>query len=115
MKMKRLDNRKIPLKETGRVSCGTLRKQDLIPRFAARLKELHPDFHDAMVTFLGWRPGLPEEAEYWNTPRARDDLDTLTESLEVLSPEGFYFFEHPDRPADFGFWPSELLSRDMED
>jgi len=54
--------------------------------------------------------GFPATGE--TIPTRQEDSGILGNPHEIPKP---LFFEHPDRVSDFGFWPSELLFREMED
>ena len=70
----------------GSVSTGTLRTEDLLPRFVAAL-----------------------EALSWSAAIERDGYDDLLQvhidELNALCPPFVYFGAHPGDGADFGFWP----------
>lgn len=95
----------------GTISHGTLRTQDLLSAFGAKLKEL--DATGAHEHVIG-------EAEAYalilETNRSEGVvaygqmvLDELTDALDEYAPEGWYFGTHPGDGSDFGYWPAEDL------
>lgn len=89
----------------GTVSAGTLRNEDLIPRFADELRYLasksslpkHPRIdnilHDA------------DNCGDFDSDDADDILQELMEWLQTYAPDFVYFGAHIGDGADFGFWP----------
>lgn len=92
----------------GSVIEGTLRTQDLLPRFLDLLRELNPELWMRWTT-----PGyeeyvrLPSEANdpWWDGDEATDVLSNLIEALDDLAPPRCYFGSHFGNSSDFGFWP----------
>lgn len=92
----------------GSVVEGTLRHQDLIPKFLQVLRELNPELHIRWVT-----PGTPDYLElpkeddnlWWSSDEALKALNDLVEALDDLSPPKCYFGPHFGNSSDFGFWP----------
>jgi hypothetical protein len=94
------------------ISHGTLRQEDLIPTFTATLKLLAPEPTIREADLIA-------EAEGWaDTPADLLDsalhaenggyiLNELTDALDNLAPEGFYFGAHEGDGSDFGFWRIE--------
>lgn len=87
--------------EIGTISHGTLRTQDLLEAFAAELRRLNPKGDLAYITDRFNEPG------YFESEDAQWDLETLSDTLNAMAPEGCYFGAHPGDGADFGFWPHE--------
>ena len=104
---------------TGSISQGTLRDEDLLPRFVDAIDEILNDritdtrrdspeevaevgrIHD----FLGdWERRSASE-DYWDGEEVGWDLDKVFDILDTLAPDGFYFGAHEGDGADFGFWP----------
>lgn len=91
----------------GSVIEGTLRIQDLLPKFMAVLQEHNPDLWVQWTT-----PGtveylqLPEAADdpWWNSNDAQEALHDLSDALDDVSPPGCYFGPHFGNASDFGFW-----------
>lgn len=88
----------------GSISHGTLREEDLVPAFLSKLKELDPEraarieynYADAIEHLMQGREHFDQE---WLMPE-------LTEALEELAPEGYYFGTAEGDGSDFGFWPT---------
>lgn len=107
----------------GTVSEGTLRPQDLIPKFMDVLSDMLDDgaiVHDPTLHI----PGLKclhcrvqddlgdlerdmDRFDYFDSDRCADDLDHLFNLLNMAAPAGFYFGAHPGDGSDFGFWPED--------
>jgi hypothetical protein len=107
----------------GTISEGTLKPEDLVPRFAEALAirldeldaeqqargrsksgELHRALQDLEQVEL--RIDAPD---YYDSEDADEDLDWLQELLAHFAPPGHWFGAHPGDGADFGFWPLDLL------
>lgn len=95
------------------VSSGTLRPQDLVPRYLDALREIAPAaYQQIAVPGAGFTP-WPGDAvgdpthEWWQTDEASSLLQSLEETLSEHAPEGFYFGAHWGDGASFGFWPAE--------
>lgn len=105
------------------VSEGTLRPEDLIPRFLAAARHLAKEaaagdieaafleIVEAELSEIHRRiEGLDVDAEYWDSEEAGWDLDYLLDLLDLLgeaAPEGYRFGAHEGDGALFGFWPVE--------
>jgi len=118
--------------QTGTVSRGTLRLEDLIPAFISAVDDVleastfesdSPDrvqrvgeIH-AILGEIEGRVYVGESAPsfppvfseafapgYFDSEEAGWDLETLFDLLNELAPEGFYFGAHEGDGADFGFW-----------
>lgn len=77
--------------QLGSISTGTLRTEDLLQAFTAKLIEL----------------GNPPDI---------DDVDAMQDALQALCPPFVYFGAHPGDGADFGFWPdAEALAEYLSD
>lgn len=81
------------------ISHGTMRPEDLIPKFLEVLEELNPK--------------VSESAKRWNELAIQEVqsqfLLELFDLLDQEAPEGFYFGSHPGDGCDYGFWQSELI------
>lgn len=82
------------------ISWGTMRSEDLIPKFLGVLKTYAKDKYDE---YVNENPevldidGLDDETLGWI-------VDELFDKLDEIAPEGTYFGAHPDDGADYGFW-----------
>jgi hypothetical protein len=88
-----------PFKWEGTISHGTLRPEDLIPRFERVLDDLD---HDELVILRyrnEQRPGDSEDKDQY--------LEELEDALNSAAPEGYYFDTHEGDGSDFGFWREE--------
>lgn len=85
------------------ISWGTMRSEDLIPKFLGVLKTYAKDKYDE---YVNENPevldidGLDDETLGWI-------VDELFDELDKIAPEGTYFGAHPDDGADYGFWSVE--------
>lgn len=96
----------------GGVSWGTMREEDLIPRFlhaletvdAGRAADLRDEFEEINETTD------VERRDEWR----RDLLDTLYDALNAHCPPYCYFGAHPGDGADYGVWIShESINEDV--
>lgn len=100
--------------ESGTISHGTLRAEDLIPTFLSVLRDCSParvasivdEYGSAFVERCcepnGFDEATPNEFE------ARDYLfEQLFDALGDIAPEGMYFGTIEGDGSDFGFWGSE--------
>lgn len=90
--------------KAGTVSHGTLREEDLIPKFAAILEDEDSERYNY------WRAEFPNCANlafYMTTYDERSyALEQLFEDLDILAHNvGMYFGASEGDGADFGFWP----------
>jgi hypothetical protein len=97
----------------GTISHGTLRPQDLLPRFLEALYALDPKAAEPYGVTPDGFPPIPdhaledEGAEWWDTEDCAYVLERVTEKLEESAPEGTYFGTLEGDGSDFGFWPLE--------
>lgn len=119
--------------ETGSVSWGTHRGEDLIPALwseLVRLSALDPNIESArQIAFeriekeTGYfgkildGESCAEQIERWNAGEDWDSeawiLETLFETMNAICPEGIHFGSTEGDGADFGFWytrAGELLN-----
>jgi len=98
----------IKLEYAGSVSSGTLRSDDLIPRFldvaeeiAERLKN---DYNIGECAAYRKRyNSLSDNAPEEDWDYLLDEITCLMNELSMC-PDGYYFGAHPGDGADFGFW-----------
>ena len=93
-----------PMAEPGSVSWGTMRPEDLIPKFLDKLEHLDKDRHDEIVgnyISIGW-PGSHDRLDMSDYL-----LEELFDALNEHAPDGHYFGSHPGDGSDYGFWPFE--------
>lgn len=117
--MAQLDKRFI-----GSISEGTLRTQDLLPRFISVLQQAEPE-HEAVLDYKAawdaarvlsdWTDLGNENAEdvleaigYWDSTQVGYLLnETVFDALNMVAPEGTYFGASEGDGASFGFWYGE--------
>ncbi len=90
----------MPCRES--ISHGTMRTQDLIPAFLDVIRDT-PEYVQV-------RNAIPahamedKEADWWNSDDAAGLLESLFDTLDSYSPEGYYFGAHLGDGSDYGFW-----------
>lgn len=89
---------------------GTHRPQDLIPAFLGAVRRYAPTEYTALVSapFAPVPAHVDDEGDdspWWDSEEATYLLAELTDILEGVAPEGYYFGAHEGDGADFGFWP----------
>lgn len=104
----------------GTVSHGTMRPQDLIPRFLDVLREVDPARYEAYVANpLGAIPAYVhdegDDSEWWTSEDAGYLLGELFEALNDAAPEGVYFSAHEGDGADYGFWMDDPCFYEEDD
>lgn len=104
---------------TGTVIHGTMRPEDLIPRFIETLDELIEAStfkagadHPIRVERIGRTNSMVGPIErrmkgpgYYESEDHQWDLESLFDLLEQWAPEGHTFGAHEGDGSDFGFWP----------
>lgn len=95
----------------GSISQGTMRPQDLIPRFLDVLKNLEgtDDLTTAITSRIEFADDDSNCYDYYASDAAEFDLQELFDALENYTPDGCYFGANPGDGADYGFWPIEGL------
>lgn len=81
------------------LSEGTLRPEDLIPKFLNALTEIDPDAAVWFSAHYSWDDEDNEDDEVLS-----EALDKLYDLLNDVAPEGAYFGSHEGDGACFGFW-----------
>lgn len=92
--------------QLGSISTGTLKTEDLLPRFAEYLKSMDYENNGLPVPILldRVREILESNMEDYES-YAQIALDDFQDFFSQLSPPFVRFGAHPDDSADFGFWP----------
>lgn len=80
-------------KWAGTVSHGTLRPEDLIPKFGEALRDLSPRH---------WRLFVRDQSD-----DMQENVVQLMDLLDLAAPEGYHFGTHEGDGSDFGFWKDE--------
>lgn len=97
-------------KYSGTVSEGTMRSQDLAPKFLSVLEELDSEAYQQMqvpAVGFGAFPSYALEdssSEWWDSEECTWAMEALFDALDWCAPEGYYFGAHEGDGADFGFW-----------
>jgi len=110
--------------QTGSISTGTLRKEDLIQTFMNTLEGLVEELslsvecmdsalaQQKVVTEVGGYQELMgaierrmEQEGYFDGEVSYWDLEELFDALSEFCPDNHYFGAHEGDGADFGFWP----------
>ena len=105
--------------EPGSISSGTMRAEDLIPRFMSKLFKEKPELARSL-----WQkyPRLGEalcdknagiHSDWWESDEAQEILNNdIFDAMDNMSPEGHYFGSHPGDGSDYGYWPIEEGNND---
>lgn len=97
---------------TGSISHGTLRTEDLIPKFMSFLFSESPDrarmlwqkYPNLLQALCDYNSGI--SSDWWETEEAVEILnEDIFDEMDAISPEGYYFGSHPGDASDFGYWP----------
>lgn len=102
----------------GSVSSGTMREEDLIPRFMDALEELNPDKAKALMS--EYAPMLERLDTDQLTEEDFEECsyllnEVLFDALNAEAPAYFYFGSHPGDGADYGFWLGEDTAQEVRD
>lgn len=98
----------LPFEHAGSISHGTMRTQDLIPRFLEVLHKLDPATHDEIEQQVPADARATDIHEWWGSEDASYFLnESLFNALNECAPEGWYFGSHPADGSDYGFWEME--------
>lgn len=94
---------------TGTVSHGTMRPEDLIPKFIDTIQKiLDKDMsHNLWMSLITLQNRMIDDPDYFGSETCQDDLTYLFDILNSLAPEGYYFGSHPGDGSDYGFWQCE--------
>ncbi|HEY1295420.1 MAG TPA: hypothetical protein VGJ60_20270 [Chloroflexota bacterium] len=111
----------LPNRFAGSISEGTLRTQDLLPRFISVLEQAEPEHAavqdykaawDAARVLSDWTGIGNENAEdvleaigYWDSTQVSYLLNEIVfDALNAVAPAGTYFGASEGDGASFGFW-----------
>lgn len=89
------------------ISHGTMRTQDLIPAFIDVIRDT-PEYLQIMNA-VPVHVMEDEKAEWWNSNEAVMLLESLFDTLDAYSPEGYSFNSHPGDGSDYGYWKTETI------
>lgn len=99
------------------VSHGTMRPQDLIPRYMNVIRDT-PEY--LQIMHIVPSHALEDDgAAWWDSEDAAFFLEDLVDTLENYAPEGYYFGSHPGDGSDYGYWrntktATEILLEDKK-
>lgn len=89
----------------GSISHGTMRTEDLLPKFLEVLQNLNKNAYEKLVGGLDLNAETNWERFVACTPVGADEiLESLFDMLDMEAPEGYYFGAHPGDGSDYGFW-----------
>ena len=74
------------------ISHGTMRTQDLLPAFLDVIRDT-PEYVQVMNAIPA-HAMEDKEADWWNSDDAAGLLESLFDTLDSYSPEGYYFGAH---------------------
>lgn len=103
------------------VSHGTMRAEDLIPRFFAELEDRQNDnlytndgdecelvaMNARITALLADIESRMEGDDYYESNEADWDLESLFDALDEYAGEGLTFGAHEGDGSDYGYWPCE--------
>ena len=96
-------------KYAGSISSGTMRSEDLIPKFLEVLRDMCPAEYSYLARLYGIKGDENWELEAGK--RETDELDWLLNGIQEIlnneAPEGYYFGASEGDGADYGFWEVE--------
>lgn len=84
------------------MSHGTMRRQDLIPVFMDIIRDT-PEY----VQLMHLVPSYAYEDKncaWWNSEDAICLMDSLFDTLDSYTPEGYAFGTHPGDGSNYGYW-----------
>lgn len=99
----------------GSISSGTLRPQDLLPKFLFTLEAVDQEMatkYNTELILLGFGYSQCGVCFGEDSPLWEEESETISEIIEDISydlsdyaPDGYYFGAHPGDGAEFGVWP----------
>lgn len=84
------------------ISHGTMRTQDLIPKYMEVLRDT-PEYIQVM-NLVPCHAKEDDNAPWWSGEDASELLECLTDTLNNYAPDGYYFGAHPGDGSDYGYW-----------
>ena len=100
--------------QPGSLSHGTMRAEDLIPKFMsilfkedpAKAREIWQKYPNLLQALCDKNAGVP--TNWWDSEEAIEILNNdLFDVMNNYAPEGHYFGSHPGDGSDYGYWPNE--------
>ena len=84
------------------VSHGTMRLQNLIPKFADVLRDT-PEYAQLM-NVVPAHAAENHTSKWWDGETATFHVEDLIDTLNNYAPNGYYFGTHPGDGSDYGYW-----------
>lgn len=105
--------------KVGSISTDTLHPADLYEAFTRTLYVFDPalsreTMNGPLESFDAKVRSAERSDDLWFTDEACEALETLTDALDGIAPDGLYFGTHPGDGADYGFWETEEAAEDRE-
>lgn len=101
------------------ISSGTLRAEDLLPRFMGILKDYAPEKFNEFIKGYpeldGWEDFLEADWRIISDDTKVDACDALFGLLNDIAPEGTMFSSTEGDGSDFGFWTVEKKKEESKD
>ena len=91
---------------------GTLRPQDLVPKFLRQAISLGGSgllfkLNSLPSEDVALEAKRGDDHPWWESEECAELLNELFDVLNEYAPEGYYFGAHPGNGSDFGFWQLE--------
>jgi len=95
-------------------SSGTLREEDLLPRFWGVAEQIGATIPDSLLAVLQRLAGEDAQETDWDSELAAEACFDLIALLDNLAPVGFYFGASEGDGACFGFWVTEAWAEALD-
>jgi len=95
-------------------SSGTLREEDLLPRFWGIAEQIGATIPDSLLARLQRLVGEDAQETDWDSELAAEACFDLIALLDNLAPAGFYFGANEGDGACFGFWATEAWAEALD-
>jgi len=95
-------------------SSGTLREEDLLPRFWDIAEQIGATIPDSLLAVLQRLAGEDAQETDWDPELAADTCFELIALLDNFAPAGFYFGPNEGDGACFGFWATEAWAEALD-
>lgn len=104
------------ISEPGSISHGTMRAEDLIPKFMSHLfkenpakaREIWKRYPNLLQALCDKEAGVP--TDWWESEEASEILNNdIFDEMDALSPEGHHFGPHMGDGSDFGYWENDEI------
>ena len=84
------------------MSHGTMRPQDLIPRYMDVIRDTSEYLQ--IMHVVPTHAFEDDGAAWWNSEDAAFFLEDLADTLNDYALKGYYFGSHPGDGSDYGYW-----------